>query len=48
MGPPLAEILANCEAETGLPAPVLPKPLPWAKMESAEDALKRVRDQDKR
>ena len=24
MGPPLATILANCEAETGLPAPTLP------------------------
>jgi N-methylhydantoinase B len=24
MGPPLAEILANCEAETGLPAPKAP------------------------
>jgi len=48
MGPPLDEILARCEEETGLPAPVLQAPLPWAKMESAEDALKRVRDQDKR
>jgi N-methylhydantoinase B len=48
MGPPLDEILARCEDETGLPAPVLQEPLPWAKMESAEDALKRVRDQDKR
>jgi N-methylhydantoinase B len=48
MGPSLEEILARCEEETGLPAPVLQAPLPWAKMESAEDALKRVRDQDKR
>jgi N-methylhydantoinase B len=24
LGPPLAEILANCEAETGLPAPKVP------------------------
>ncbi len=48
MGPSLEEILANCEAETGLPAPVLQEPLPWAKMESSEDALRRVRDQDKR
>jgi len=47
MGPPLEEILANCEEETGLPAPVLQEPLPWAKLESNEDALKRVRDQDK-
>ena len=48
MGPPLEKILANCEAETGLPAPVLQEPLPWAKMESSEDALRRVREQDKR
>jgi len=48
MGPPLDEILAKCEEETGLPAPVLQEPLPWAKLESNEDALKRVRDQDKR
>jgi len=47
MGPPLEEILAKCEEETGLPAPVLQEPLPWAKLESNEDALKRVRDQDK-
>ena len=47
MGPPLEEILAKCEEETGLPAPVLQAPLPWAKLESNEDALKRVRDQDK-
>ncbi len=48
MGPSLKEILAKCEEETGLPAPVYQEPLPWAKMESNEDALKRVRDQDKR
>jgi hypothetical protein len=48
MGPSLEEILARCEEETGLPAPVYQEPLPWAKMESSEDALKRVRDQDKR
>ena len=47
MGPPLEEILAKCEEETGLPAPVLKEPLPWDKLESNEDALKRVRDQDK-
>jgi N-methylhydantoinase B len=44
MGPPLDEILAACEAETGLPAPVLQEPLPWAEMESDEDALRRVRE----
>jgi len=48
MGPPLDEILAKCEEETGLPAPVPQEPLPWAKMESSEDALRRVREQDKR
>ncbi|HSL16296.1 MAG TPA: hydantoinase B/oxoprolinase family protein [Methylomirabilota bacterium] len=48
MGPSLQEILARCEAETGLPAPVQQEPLSWAKMESAEDALRRVREQDKR
>jgi N-methylhydantoinase B len=48
MGPSLEEILARCEAETGLPAPVQQEPLSWAKMESAEDALRRVREQDKR
>lgn len=48
MGPPLDEILAKCEEQTGLPAPVYQEPLPWAPMESAEDALKRVREQDDR
>jgi N-methylhydantoinase B len=48
MGPPLDEILAKCEEETGLPAPVYQEPLPWAPMESGEDALRRVREQDKR
>ena len=44
MGPPLDEILERCEAETGLPAPVPQEPLPWAEMESDEDALRRVRE----
>jgi N-methylhydantoinase B len=44
MGPPLDEILAACEAETGLPAPVPQEPLPWAEMESDEEALRRVRE----
>jgi N-methylhydantoinase B len=44
MGPPLDEILEKCEAETGLPAPVPQEPLPWAEMESDEDALRRVRE----
>ena len=42
MGPSLEEILAKCEEETGLPAPVLQEPLPWAKLESGEDALLRL------
>ena len=42
-GPPLDEILARCEEETGLPAPVSQSPLPWARMESSEEALQRVR-----
>jgi N-methylhydantoinase B len=44
MGPPLDEILATCEAETGLPAPVPQEPLPWAPMESDEEAMRRVRE----
>jgi N-methylhydantoinase B len=43
-GPGLDEILAGAEAETGLAAPVRPEPLPWAPMESGEDALRRVRE----
>ena len=46
MGPPLETILARCEEETGLPAPVEQAPLAWAPMESGEDALARVRAQD--
>jgi N-methylhydantoinase B len=44
MGPPIDEILAQAPAETGLEAPVPPEPLPWAPMESPEDALRRVRE----
>src|SRR5256886_5102475 len=44
MGPPLAQILASAQAETGLVPPVPPEPLPWAPMESGEDALRRVRE----
>jgi N-methylhydantoinase B len=43
-GPALEEILSRAEEETGLEPPVTPEPLPWAPMESAEDALRRVRD----
>lgn len=44
MGPPLDQIVAACKEETGLAAPVAQEPLPWATMESAEDALRRVRE----
>ena len=47
-GPSLDEILARCQEKTGLPAPVAPVPLPWAPMESAEEARKRVLTQDDR
>jgi N-methylhydantoinase B len=43
-GPELGEILANARDETGLEAPVPQEPLPWAPMESGEDALRRVRE----
>ncbi len=44
LGPELDEILARAEAETGLKAPALQaEPLAWAPLESAEDAMKRVR-----
>ncbi|MCP3963855.1 MAG: hydantoinase B/oxoprolinase family protein, partial [bacterium] len=45
LGPSLGEILANSEEETGLRAPALQEaPLAWAPLESAEDAMKRVRE----
>ena len=45
LGPELQEIMARAEEETGLKAPVLQEaPLAWAPLESAEDAMKRVRD----
>ena len=37
-GPPLDEVLARCEEETGLPAPVPAKPLRWSPLESRESA----------
>ena len=44
LGPELEDILARAEKETGLPAPALQaEPLAWAPLESAEDAMKRVR-----
>jgi N-methylhydantoinase B len=44
LGPPLEEILAKCKEETGMEPPEKPTPLAWAPMESAEEALKRVRE----
>ena len=44
LGPSFEEIVARAGEETGLEAPVPPEPLPWAPMESAEDALRRVRE----
>ncbi len=44
MGPPLDVILKRCKEETGLEPPVAQEPLPWAPMESAEEALRRVRE----
>jgi N-methylhydantoinase B len=44
MGPGLDEIVARCEAETGIAPPELQEPLPWAEMESGEEALRRVRE----
>ena len=45
LGPELDEILASCEEETGIQPPV-PQglPLAWAPMESAEEAMRRVRE----
>ncbi len=43
-GPSLDEIRARAREETGHEPPVPPEPLPWAPMESAEDALRRVRE----
>ena len=44
LGPPLEEILASCEEETGMKPPAPQDPLPWAPMESSENALRRVRE----
>jgi N-methylhydantoinase B len=44
LGPDLDEILHQAKEETGLDPPVPPEPLPWAEMESPEEALRRVRE----
>ena len=46
LGPSLDEILASAKAETGLEPPETPQPLPWATMESDEEARARVRAQE--
>jgi len=42
-GPSVADALASCEAETGLPAPVTAKALRWSPLEDRESALARAR-----
>jgi N-methylhydantoinase B len=44
LGPPLDDILGLTKEETGLEPPTTPEPLSWATMESAEDAMRRVRE----
>ena len=46
LGPDLDEILTRCQEETGLAPPTEPVPLAWAPMESAEEAMARVRKAD--
>ncbi|MGH3046551.1 MAG: hydantoinase B/oxoprolinase family protein, partial [Gaiellaceae bacterium] len=43
-GPSLDEVRARAREETGHDPPEPPQPLPWAPMESGEDALRRVRE----
>jgi N-methylhydantoinase B len=43
-GPSLAETLAACEAETGLPAPQRATPVRWSPLETRESALARARN----
>ena len=45
-GPPLEEVLARCEEETGLAPPVPATPLRWSPLEPGDDALARVRAGD--
>jgi N-methylhydantoinase B len=47
-GPSLDEIRERAQAETGHEPPSPPQPLPWAPMESAEEALRRVREKGDR
>jgi N-methylhydantoinase B len=45
-GPPLEEVLARCEEETGLVPPVPAQPLRWSPLEPGDEALERVRAGD--
>ena len=45
-GPPLAEGLANCKAETGLEPPIPATPLRWSPLEDGAEAQRRVREKD--
>ena len=38
-----SEVLAACEAETGLPAPTRAQPVRWSPLEDADAARERVR-----
>jgi N-methylhydantoinase B len=42
-GPPLEEVLARCEEETGLPAPARAEPLRWSPLEDSASAMARAR-----
>jgi N-methylhydantoinase B len=45
-GPPLEEVLARCEEETGLTPPQPAKPLRWSPLEDGAEVLKRVRERE--
>jgi N-methylhydantoinase B len=45
-GPPLEEVLARCEEETGLVPPQPAKPLRWSPLEDGTDVLARVRERE--
>jgi N-methylhydantoinase B len=47
-GPSLDEIRSRASEETGLTPPVPPEPLPWAPVEPADEALRRVRERGDR
>src|SRR4029077_2819429 len=45
-GPPLDDLLANCQAETGLPPPNPAVPLRWSPLQPGAEALAQVRAND--